>query len=84
MKAATPGAATPPAVHYVTSGAGSDVRDDVTSPGDSLGALKFAHGGTPGFVVLRANRTSLAVTHHSAPAGTLLHTEVIPRVVGRR
>jgi hypothetical protein len=35
------------------------------------------HGATPGFVVLRADRDALRITHHSAPTGALLHTETI-------
>lgn len=84
VRAAVPGAAEPTAVHYVTSGAGSNMRDDVdvtkkdaATPGDGLGPLRFEHGTTPGYVVLRADRASLRITHHAAPSGAVMHTETI-------
>ena len=85
-RVAAPGSAAPSAVHYITSGAGSQVRDDVDGSmadaavaGERAGSLKFAHGTTPGFVVLRATHGVLRITFHSTPTGALLHTEVIPR-----
>jgi len=71
------GGPTPAAVHYVTTGAGSDTRDDVDRDASKDSSLKFAYGATPGFVVLRATLDVLRITHHAAPG--LLHTEEIWR-----
>ena len=71
------GGPVPAAVHYITTGAGSDTRDDVDRDASTDGSLKFAYGATPGFVVLRATLDVLRITHHAAPG--LLHTEEIWR-----
>ena len=85
-RAAVPGTPAPQAVHFVTTGAGSNLRDDVdtskkdlVTPGDGAGPLKFSHAATPGFVVLRASRSSLRITFHGGSAGALLHTGVISK-----
>lgn len=59
---------------YVTSGAGSAVRDSVEDPGD--GSLLFSYGQS-GFNSVAVSSEALVVRSHDA-TGTLLHSVEVP------
>jgi hypothetical protein len=68
------------AVRYVTTGAGSNLRDDVDLTdaypnGD--GSLQFQAGNIPGFVALRAARSKLVIEHRGGVDGEILYTDEI-------
>ena len=68
------GASDPAAPLYVTSGAGSDTRDDVADPGD--GTLLYGYGSA-GFAVVELGWDTLRV-HFFDRDGARLHTHALP------
>ena len=77
--AATPGGTPPTPARFVTSGAGSRVRDDVPTVGaeGTPEELKFAWGTAPGFAVVYASRASFRIAYRGAPDGRLLYEDVV-------
>ena len=75
----TPGAKAV-AVRYITTGAGSKLRDDVdlaNAPPKGDGSLYFQTGTIPGFVAVRASHAKIVFEHRGGDRGEVLYSDAV-------